>query len=108
MALDVVELVMRSEEAFGISFEEADTSNLNTAGDLYVEICRKLDISPRSNPDEFALVSSWKDGPLGVQTVDQNPDEIWAQLIAIISDQLQIKPEEVRYNSRFGQDLGAD
>jgi acyl carrier protein len=34
MALDVVELVMRSEEAFGINLDEADTSNLNTAGDL--------------------------------------------------------------------------
>jgi acyl carrier protein len=108
MALDVVEIVMRTEEVFGINIDETDAGKISTVGDLYEAVCNQLDASPNSDSGGFALVSARRDGSLGVQTLDHPPDEIWVKLVAIISDQLQVNPEEVRYDSRFGQGLGAD
>src|SRR5580704_14926847 len=100
MGLDVVELLMRTEEVFGISIDDFDAGQIRTVGDLYEAVCTQLNVSPSPNPDmsTFALISTSKNGPLSVHT----PDEIWVKLIAIIADQLQINPEGIRYNSRFG------
>jgi len=106
MGLDIIELVMRTEETFGVNIEDGAAGQIQTVGDLYEAICKQLDLSPDSHPDQpFALISAGKSGPHAIQTAD---NDVWTKLVAIISDQLQIDPAEVRYDSRFREDLGAD
>jgi len=96
---------MRTEETFGVNIED-DAAQIQTVGDLYEAICKQLDISPDPNTAHFfALVSAGTSGPRSIQTAD---NDVWTKLVAIISDQLQIDPAEVRYDSRFREDLGAD
>ena len=104
--MDMVELVMRTEEIFGITIDDSDAGQIQTVGDLYELVCKLLNISPNSNPDQFTDASqpTPKYGPLSIQT----PEDIWIKLVVIIDDQLQVDPKEIRYNASFQNDLGVD
>ena len=106
MGLDVVELVMRTEEVFGITIDDFDAGQIQTVGDLYELICKLLNISPNPSPDQLTGTHhpARKYGPLSIQ----NPEDIWIKLVVIICDQLQVNPEDVKYNASIQNDLGAD
>lgn len=46
MGLDAVELVMRTEDEFGISLTDDEAASARTVGDLYQLVLSKLDVSP--------------------------------------------------------------
>jgi len=46
MGLDVVELVMRTEDEFGISLTDDEAASAQTVGDLYQLVLSKLDVTP--------------------------------------------------------------
>jgi acyl carrier protein len=101
MGLDVVELVMRTEEEFGITIDDSSASRIRTVGDLYHAICKLRDVTPHPNPDRLAVSA-------GLAPSIQTGEGVWFRLVRMIVDQLQVNPGDVRFNSRFLEDLGAD
>jgi acyl carrier protein len=109
MGLDIVELVMRTEEVFSITIEDSDAEQVHTVGDLYELVCKLLNVSPTPNPAPFPTIDQpppGKHDPLSIHT----PEGIWIKLVVIIHDQLQVDVDvhEIRYNASFQNDLGAD
>jgi hypothetical protein len=97
MGLDLVELVVRTEEDFGITIDDLEAGRIRTVGDLYHVICKLRDIAPHPNPDQLTAVASTKRSQASVQTTEG----IWLQLVWIITDQLQVDRRDVRFNSTF-------
>jgi len=106
MGLDVVELVLECEEAFGIELEDWKLEQMRTVGDLFELICEQLHLpfgkdAPR--PQGYFRL------PLSTA-----PDEgwtrntVWEKVVAICVNQLQVEPDEVKYHASFSEDLGAD
>jgi acyl carrier protein len=107
MGLDIVELVMRTEEVFSIAIEDSDAGQVQTVGDLYELVCKLLNVSPTPNPKTPTTLGQPRPGkydPLSIHT----PEDIWIKLVVIIHDQLQVDVREIRYNASFQNDLGAD
>ena len=106
MGLDVVELVMRCEEEFGVELENDRLEGMRTVGDLFELICEQLKLP--SGPGEprpaqrrlIPVAMAPKEG------LTRGP--VWLKLVEIIADQLQIDPNEIKYEASFGDDLGAD
>jgi acyl carrier protein len=108
MGLDVVELVMQTEEVFGISLPTHKLERMQTVGDLYTLVCTELALTPRPPPPpDTGYVHPFRKSskPLKIQWT---PEDVWATLVAIIIDQLQVDREEVLYDAYFQRDLGAD
>ena len=104
--LDIVELVLRCEESFEIELEDWRLGQMRTVGDLYELICQQLDLPfgpqeprPAKRPP-IPLVIPPRGG--------WNRDTVWAKVVQICVDQLQIEPEEVIYSADFLKDLGVD
>ena len=85
MGMDTVELVMAVEEEFLMTIPNDVAATLDTAGKLY----------------EFILLNHGLDG-------DFNRDQIWNKLVDVIIHQLGVRREEVKKESNFVYDLGAD
>src|SRR4051794_19085876 len=106
MGLDIVELVIRTEEVFNITIDNYDAEKIRTVGDLYELVCKLLKVSPTPNPDKLTGIheSARRYGPLSQQTAE----DIWIKLVVTIHDQLQVDVSEIRYSAHFQNDLGAD
>ena len=103
MGLDVVEVVMRCEEIFGVTLPNADLSAAVTVGGLYDLICKHLELVPLAQPEPEEGVAR--------RANMQRPwtaDEVWATLVWVVADQLQVDLAEVGYDARWQVDLGAD
>lgn len=77
-------------------------------GDLYGLVCRHLglELSPKEQPSlgHSCLVS-------GVQFRRHDPwtrEDVYATLISVVVDQLQLQASDVHWWSRFVEDLGCD
>ena len=107
MGLDTVELFLRTEETFLIDLPDEECAQLRTVGDLYRAVLSKLELSYLTAQEAEAL-------PYRVylsRTFHVHPwttPDVWANLKAIIVDQLQIDPSEVNESARFQADLGCD
>lgn len=84
MGLEIVELIMRVEEEFGLEIPDANAEKLVTVGLIEDYLVRHLDL-----PEE-------------------KRDAIWQRLQFIVSDQLSIEIEKIRRDSRLVEDLGID
>jgi acyl carrier protein len=108
MGLDVVELVMRTEEVFDITIPDEDAERASTVGKLYEIICARLSLPPSPiRPTGTAAPRSLN------PTLNPSPnpwtrEEVWSTLVAIVIDQLQVDEQDVRYDARWGEDLRAD
>jgi hypothetical protein len=81
---------------------------MQTVGDLYTLVCTELALTPRPPPPpDTGYVHPFRKSskPLKIQWT---PEDVWATLVAIIIDQLQVDREEVLYDAYFQRDLGAD
>jgi acyl carrier protein len=106
MGLDIVEVVMRCEEEFDIQLEDWRLEHMQTVGDLFELICEQLHIpfgKDLPTPNSGAGVSLVLAPPGG-----WTRDTVWSKLVEIVIQQLQVRPDEVIYMARFGDDLGAD
>lgn len=106
MGLDVVEIVMECEKAFQIEIEDWKLERMSTVGDLFELVCEQLGVpfgADQPRPVSHALAP-----PTAFSHEDRNRDTVWASLVDIVVDQLQIEREDVKYPARFAADLGAD
>jgi acyl carrier protein len=85
MGMDTVELVMAAEKEFSMNIPNDVAATLDTAGKLY----------------EYVILNHGIDG-------DLNEDQIWNKLVDVIISQLGVRREEVKKESNFVYDLGAD
>ena len=109
MGMDTVELVMRAEEVFAIDLPDDECASVRTVGDLYRLVLRKLQI-PHSATDPVPQLGSGR-----CRLTDQfpgllpwTPEDVWATLVEIILDQLQVNREEITEHATFLDDLGCD
>jgi acyl carrier protein len=108
MGLDIVELVMRCEEDFGITIADADAGQMYTVGDLYLLVCRQLGIEPARGPLPSVGFSRPVFGSLKPSPEISDGDEVWAAVARIVVDQLQVEESDVKFDARFQDDLGCD
>ena len=107
MALDVVELVIRCEEAFGVGLEDRHQLDpTRTVGELFEFICDRLNVPP--SPDQLQPVNR-SASPRPIATMDGwTREAVWFELVRICVDQFQVAADQVTYTARFVDDLGAE
>jgi acyl carrier protein len=106
MGLDVVELVMRCEEEFGVELENDRLEGVRTVGDLFEIICDEVKLPSGPNvprPAQRQLIPVAAAPKEGLTR-----DPVWLKLVEIIAEELQIDPDEMKYEASFDDDLGAD
>ncbi len=89
MGLDSVELVLATEEEFGISIDDADAARLTTPGELADYVALRL-------------------GTPAGQQYPWSRDYLLRRIITLTSRQLGIPIAKIHPDSRFVQDLGMD
>jgi acyl carrier protein len=87
MGLDAVELVMRTEDEFGIQISDSDAEKIITVGDLADCVQRSVALKMRQPP---------------------KTEEIWLRVQLIVVEELGVKPEKVTRQAQFVRDLGID
>jgi acyl carrier protein len=105
MGLDMVEVVMRVEEVFGINIPDGEAGLIDTVGDLYRLILKSLNIPYQSPSDQGGRDRSRLPAS---STLSWAPGDVWVTLKAIIEDQLQLDPEDIREHASLSRDLGCD
>jgi acyl carrier protein len=113
MSLDLVELVVRTEEVFSIDLPNSECEQVQTVGDLYRLVLIKLNLAylPADEIESQLQAGRFiKDrSRLGMQSGHLwTSGEVWVTLKATIKDQLQVDPDEVRESASFQYDLGCD
>ena len=121
MGLDAVEIVLRTEELFTITIEDAEAAAARTVGDFYILVCSKLNVAPISSPvtsaqlpvitrRETVFLFLNKNVPLPAPSnvLPWSPQSVWDCLVAILVDQQCLSREQIRYQARFLEDLSVD
>jgi hypothetical protein len=121
MGLDGVEIVLRTEELYGIHIEDEEAAAVCTVGDFYKLICAKLDLTPLPSPvtpTELPRITQkdkqfWfmhKHTPLSApqEVLPWSPQSVWDCLVTVFVDQMALKPNEIVYDARIAQDLCVD
>ena len=121
MGLDAVELVLRTEDLFAISFTDHEAAAIRTVGDFYVVLCAKLDVTPLASPitspelpvitqkeKTFLFLAKYTPLPYPPELLPWTPQSVWDALVAVFVNQQQLKPQEILYSARIGEDLGVD
>jgi acyl carrier protein len=104
MGLDVVELVIRCEEEFGVELDSHLLESTRTVGELFEIICAQLNLS---DPDTLQPINR-PSVPRPIAVADGwTRDAVWAELVRLIADQFQVAPDRITYTASF-LDLGAD
>ncbi len=105
MGLDIVEVVLRCEEAFNVQLENLQLQGALTVGILFELICEQLHLLARSDAPTPA---DWSIPQLTAPREGWTRDTVWSKVVQICSHQLQINPEEVTYSASFVDDLRVD
>jgi acyl carrier protein len=113
MSLDLVELVIRTEEVFSVDLPNTECEQLQTVGDLYRIVLTKLNLAYLPADEIESQIQAGKfiqnRSRLRLQTGHLwTPGEVWVTLKATITDQLQVDPNQVREFASFLYDLGCD
>ncbi|UWZ83284.1 acyl carrier protein [Occallatibacter riparius] len=121
MGLDGVEIILRSEELFGIDIDDKEAATVETVGDFYELICSKLLLSPLQPPvtseelpviseeeKRFWFLSRQTPSPAPPDILPWSPQSVWDCIVAIFVDQQGLRLEEIAYNARIATDLGVD
>jgi acyl carrier protein len=103
MGLDLVELVIQTEETFAFTIHNHEAEKVQTVGDLYRLVLAKLEI-PYEPARLDAPYRHWQFSPPNPWTAPA----VWGTLRHIITEQLQVEEDEVREEAHFQNDLGAD
>lgn len=85
MGLDMVEIIVKTENVFDINFYDDELAKIKTVGEFYELILEKTNNKTKKLEDL----------------------EVWNNLIKIIAKILDIDKNEINKSSRFIDDLGA-
>ncbi len=117
MGLDAVEIVIDAEEAFGISLSDERTSNCYTVGQFYSLILEGLPTSKFEGVDRECRNCGYNLRGLRdpycpecgkeffLDLTRSSHEVVWAILVDIICVNLGCRPDKVRPESRFVEDL---
>jgi acyl carrier protein len=121
MGLDAVEIVLRTEDLFALSFTDEEAAAVRTVGDFYTLICSKLDVPQLPAPITSATlpVITQKEKlsffrqrhtplPAPPELLPWSPQTVWDALVAIFVDQQGLKPQDILPHARIADDLGVD
>lgn len=120
MDLDGVEIVIEAEMAFGISLSDERTSNCYTPGHSYSLILEGFPTSKFEDTDRECQKCGYNLRGLRdprypecgreffLDPTRSGNDVVWSILVDIICDILGSRPDEVRPESRFVEDLRMD
>lgn len=121
MGLDAVEIVLRTEELFGVTIEDAEAATVRTVGDFYTLICRKVNVMPLQFPvtsavlpiithkeKKFMFLSTHRPLPAPPEVLPWSSQSVWDAMVAVFIDQQGLDREEILYSARINQDLGVD
>ncbi|GAA3749498.1 acyl carrier protein [Terriglobus aquaticus] len=124
MGLDTIEIILRTEEVFGISLPDSDCAQVRTVGDLYRLVLDKLGLGyiPTKQIEPSTVVfSRFRSSTRRMfhKTIEFpiEPDpavvpwtapEVWLTLKAVIQDHLQVQPHEITEDVTFLEGLGCD
>ena len=111
MGMDTVEIILRAEEVFSLDLPDDECEQVRTVGDLYRLVISKLDL--KSGVDSIDSIDFQVDGRSRFH--DQLPvlqpwthADVWATLVDLIQDQLQVDCEEITPHATFLDDLRCD
>lgn len=113
MGLDTVEIILRTEETFGVDLPDDECGRVQTVGDLYRLVLDKLKLpyiptKEIENPENSATAGrDFSRRTLSALTT-WTTEDVWVTLKALIEDQLQVDAEDVRESASFLNDLGCD
>lgn len=109
MGLDIVELIMRTEEVFSIDLPDAECEKVHTVGDLYRLVLDKLTL-PYTPSIEIESPSLGVARPLhkARQLVPWTTPDVWQTLKFLIHEELGINADRITEAAAFIDDLGCD
>jgi acyl carrier protein len=109
MGLDVVEIVLRTEEVFGVDLPDDECERVITVGDLYHLVLDKVALPyiPAIEIEGGALGQARSKLHFSGLHEWSSPD-VWLTLKAIIEDQLQVNSAEITESATFADDLRCD
>ena len=109
MGLDIVELIMRTEEVFSIDLPDSECESVRTVGDLYRLVLDKLSL-PYMASLEIETKSLGVVTPLSkaLHLVSWTTPDVWRTLTLIIQEQLGIDTTRITEAATFIDDLGCD
>ncbi len=108
MAVDLVEIVLRTEETFTVDLPDHECAQVLTVGDLYRLVLRKLDLPYHPATDIESHASGRNRSCTFLNLSPWTTPDVWTTLKALTQHQLQVQAEEVQEAAHFQHDLGAD
>jgi acyl carrier protein len=109
MGLDTVEIILRTEETFAVDLPDSECARVVTVGDLYRLILDRLNLPYQPvNDIEDGNIGSNRSGANVHSLASWTSADVWVTLKAIIQDQLQVDPDDIRESVTFIHDLGCE
>lgn len=121
MGLDAVEIVLRTEEFFGIVIEDEEAASVRTVGDLYRLVCSKLEVQALASPPTsetlpkvtekekvFLFLAKHSPLPPPTEVLPWSSQSVWDCLVSLLTDQQGLDPQQILSTARFVEDLGVD
>jgi acyl carrier protein len=110
MGMDMVEIVLRTEEVFCVELPDQECGRVVTVGDLYRLVLSKIALEGQPVSAAEAAKSEGR-SRLAEQFPALRPwtsPDVWATLVALIQDELQVDFDEITEDATFVDDLRCD
>jgi acyl carrier protein len=121
MGLEAVEIVLRTEEFFGVAITDEEAAAVRTVGDLYSLVCSKLELQPIPSPftsemlpkvtekeKVFLFLAKHSPLPPPPEVLPWSSQSVWDCLVSVLVDQQGLDPDQILFHARFVEDLGVD
>ncbi len=108
MGLDLVEIVLQTEETFNLNLPDDECEQIQTVGDLYRLVSSKLQL-PHIPGIEIETAGTGKSRMRSRTSLGTwSPPDVWLTVKAIVVEQLQVDEKDVKEEASFVKDLGCD
>jgi acyl carrier protein len=106
MGMDLVEIVLRAEETFGVDLPDDECEQIRTVGDLYRLVLSKLQL-PYVQVSEVEAGNKGRNcSPLRTSSLSSwSPPDVWRTVKGIVVEQLRVDENDVIEDADFQRDL---